>query len=243
MPKSTGKRIAVAVLIVGLLAGGYYAFSMFGQSPESAEGKKGQQPRVQKVTVANPVVMPIVEWDEYIGRMEAVESVDIRARVSGYLEGHFFEEGDVVDAGDRLFLIDPRPFEAALAEAKAGLSEAKAGSFEAKAAEFQSKAQRKQVEARVDLASVRLRRMNRLAGGGSVSDDEYDVAKSEKQQSAADLSAADAAISSASARILAAEAAVASAEAAVQTAELNLSFTDIRAPISGRISRRYATKG
>ena len=243
MPKSTGKRIATAVLIVGLLVGGYFAFPMFSQSSESADGKTPQQPKVQKVTVAKPVVMPIVEWDEYIGRMEAVESVDIRARVSGYLDAHFFEEGDVVEAGDRLFKIDPRPFEAALAEAKAGLSQAKAGSVEAKAAEFQSKAERKQVEARVDLASVRLRRMNRLVGGGSVSDDEFDVAKSEKQQSAADLSAADAAISSAAARILAAEAAVASAEAAVQTAELNLSFTDIRAPISGRISRRYATKG
>ena len=243
MPKTIWKRIAAAVLILALLVGGYFAFSMFGQPSESAESKTAQQPKAQKVTVAKPVVMPVVEWDEYIGRMEAVESVDIRARVSGYLDGHFFEEGDIVEAGDQLFLIDPRPFQAALAEAKAGLSEAEAGNVEAKAAEFQSKAQRKQVEARVNLAAVRMRRMNRLVGGGSVSDDEFDVAKSEKQQAEADLSAADAAISSAAARRLAAAAAVSSAEAVVQTAELNLSFTDIRAPISGRISRRYATKG
>ena len=243
MPKTTGKHIAIVAVVAAVLVGGYFVFSMRGQSPGSADAKAPQQPKAQKVTVAKPVVMPIVEWDEYIGRMEAVESVEVRARVSGYLDAHYFEEGDVVNEGDQLFLIDPRPFKASLAEAKAGFSEAQAQSVEAKAAEIQSKAQRKQIEARLDLATVRLRRMNRMVESRSVSEDEYDVAKSEEQQATADLAAADAAIDSAKAHSMAAEAAVASANAVVETAELMLAFTEVRAPITGRISRRFATKG
>ena len=245
MSKTTFKPIITVLAVIGLLVAGYFAWSMISQSTKSADAdtKNAKQKKVSKVTVAKPVVMPIVEWDEYIGRMAAVESVDIRARVSGYLDAHYFEEGDNVSAGDRLFLIDPRPFQAALAEAKAGLSQARAQSEEAKAAEFQSKAQRKQVEARVDLASVRERRLGKLSRSRSISEDEYDIAESELQQASADLQAADAAIASAAAHSLAAEASVTSAQAVVETAELNLSFTDIRAPIGGRISRRNATKG
>ena len=243
MLKTTPTRIVAAIAAVGLLVGGYFVLPKVGQWTKPAKVKPAQQAKTASVTVARPVVMPIVEWDEYIGRMEAVESVDIRARVSGYLDAHFFNEGDIVKEGDRLFLIDPRPFQAALAEASAGLSEAKAGSVEAQASEFQSKAQRKQVESRVELATVRYRRLSKLMKGRSISEDEFDVAKSEMEQATADLAAADAAIDSAAAHSAAAEAAVASAEAVVQTAELNLSFTDIRAPIGGRISRRFSTKG
>ena len=243
MAKENLKRTFVAIAVVALLVGLYFAWPMFAQSSKSAEAKAGQSKKAPKVTVAKPLVMPIVEWDEYIGRMEAVESVEVRARVSGYLDAHYFDEGDTVKAGDRLFQIDPRPFEAALAEANAAWSEAKAQSIEAKAAVYQSRAQRKQVESRVELATVQLSRMGKLIESRSISSDEYDVMKSEMQQSEADLQAADAAIASAQAHSLAADAAVDSAKAAVQTAELNKSFTDIRAPISGRISRRLATKG
>ena len=245
MSKTTSKRIVAVIVVIGLLVAGYFAWPMIGQSTNSADAnaKDAKKQKVAKVTVAKPVVMPIVEWDEYIGRMAAVESVDIRARVSGYLDAHYFEEGDTVKSGDRLFLIDPRPFEAALAEARAKLSQSSAEREEAKAAEYQSQAQRKQVEARVDLATIRERRLGKLSRGNSISEDEYDIAKSELQQASADLQAADAAIASAAAHSLAAEASVVSAQAIVETAQLNLSFTDIRAPISGRISRRYATKG
>ena len=245
MSKLSSKHTLAAIAVIGLLVGGYFAWPMVSQWSKSAnaDSKNPRPVKAAKVTVATPVVMPIVEWDEYIGRMAAVESVDIRARVSGYLDAHYFEEGDVVNAGDRLFLVDPRPFQAALAEAKAGLSQAKAESEEAKAAEFQSQAQRKQVEARVRLAEVRVRRLGKLAKSNSISEDEYDVAKSEMQQASADLQAADAAIASAAAHSLAAVSSITSAEAVVRTAELNLSFTDIRAPIGGRISRRYSTKG
>ena len=243
MSKTTSNRIIAVIVVIGLLASVYFAWPMISKWSKPATDDSKQTAQAPKVTVALPLVMPIVEWDEYIGRMAAVEAVEVRARVSGSLEAHYFEEGDTVQEGDRLFLVDPRPFEAALAEAKAALSEAEAASTEAKAAEYQSQAQRKQVEARVDLATVQLSRLAKLVKSRSISADEYDVMKSEKQQASADLQAADAAISSAEASSTAAEAAIDSAKARVQTAELQLSFTVVHAPISGRIGRRLVTKG
>src|SRR5262252_4188088 len=76
------------------------------------------------VTVAQPLSKSITEWDEYTGRFEAVQAVDVRARVSGYLTQIAFRDGQVVKAGDLLFVIDPRPYQAALDEAKATLARA-----------------------------------------------------------------------------------------------------------------------
>src|SRR5215212_1818340 len=78
------------------------------------------------VTVAKPVVKDIREWDEFIGRFEAVDAVDVRARVSGYLEKVHFRDGSMVKAGDPLFTIDQRPYRAALQEAEATLASSKA---------------------------------------------------------------------------------------------------------------------
>src|SRR3954470_24508795 len=75
------------------------------------------------VVVGKPVVTPIVEWDEYVGRLEAIEYVEIRARVSGYLDSTNFDEGQLVHKGDLLCVIDPKPFEAELARAKANVAE------------------------------------------------------------------------------------------------------------------------
>src|SRR5213593_3979143 len=82
-------------------------------------------PAVQ-VVVATPVKKSIVEWDEYVGRFDAVDFVEVRARVSGYLQSIHFEEGQIVNEGDLLFIIDPRPFAAELNRAKAQVVEAKA---------------------------------------------------------------------------------------------------------------------
>jgi multidrug efflux system membrane fusion protein len=76
------------------------------------------------VTVAKPVVKEITEWDDFIGRFEAVDQVDIRARVSGYLEKVHFEDGTLVKIGDLLFTIDQRPYRAALQEAEATFTSA-----------------------------------------------------------------------------------------------------------------------
>lgn len=78
-----------------------------------------------EITVSQPVGRRIIEWDEYTGRFDAVEAVEVRARVSGYLTEVKFTDGEDVKAGDLLFLIDPRPFERALDQAKAQLDQAK----------------------------------------------------------------------------------------------------------------------
>ena len=78
------------------------------------------------VEVAKPIVKKIVDWDEYTGRFEAVQRVEIRPRVSGYLEAVNFRDGQLVKKGDLLFRIDPRPFQTTLDSAKAQLEAAKA---------------------------------------------------------------------------------------------------------------------
>ena len=66
-------------------------------------------PPPPKVTVSQPLSRDVVEWDEYTGRLEAVESVDVRARVNGYLQSIHFKDRSMVKKGDLLFVIDPRP--------------------------------------------------------------------------------------------------------------------------------------
>ncbi|MEO1050165.1 MAG: efflux RND transporter periplasmic adaptor subunit [Bacteroidota bacterium] len=96
--------------------------SFIGKEEEAAPA-----PQLLAVKVANPVQQNIVEWDEYTGRFEASNRVEVRARVSGYIESVHFDAGQDVKKGDVLFVIDQRPFNIALSEAKAALHQAKAG--------------------------------------------------------------------------------------------------------------------
>lgn len=84
-----------------------------------------QGPAAAPVTVAKPIVKEIIERDDFIGRFEAVDQVEIRARVSGYLAQVLFEDGALVKAGDPLFVIDQRPYQAALEQAEATVASAK----------------------------------------------------------------------------------------------------------------------
>src|SRR5690242_13296508 len=85
-------------------------------APLPAAAQQGQPPPA--VTVSAPVQRPLVEWDEFTGQFAAKEYVEVRARVSGYLTEIHFEDGQKVNKGDLLFVIDPRPYEAALAAAQ-----------------------------------------------------------------------------------------------------------------------------
>ena len=85
-----------------------------------------------EVVAANPAVKQIVEWDDYTARLEAIEFVMIRARVGGYLQSIHFTEGDLVQQGDLLFVIDPRPYEAIVNQGEAAVRQAKAQEVEAK---------------------------------------------------------------------------------------------------------------
>lgn len=195
------------------------------------------------VTVAKPVVMPIVEWDEYTGRLDAIDSVEVRARVSGYLASTHFDEGQMVRKGDLLAIIDARPFQAELNGAKARLEEANARLAEAQSLRKQAQAEKADSDAQLTLANSRLDRARRLAQNNAISVEEVDVRNSEQLQAAAAIEAANAKVESANAGIATATAAIETAKAIVEAASLNLQYTQVRAPVSGRISRRYVTEG
>jgi len=93
-------------------------------SSDSAPANGVEKPRPPVLTVSRPVSRNVIEWDEYTGRFDAVEAVDVRARVSGYLNEVKFTDGEEVKEGDLLFTIDPRPFERALDQAKEQLNQA-----------------------------------------------------------------------------------------------------------------------
>jgi multidrug efflux system membrane fusion protein len=158
-------------------------------------------PPAPAVTVAAPVRQKLVDRDEYVGRFVAVDAVEIRARVSGYLEKVHFTDGQLVKAGDLLFTLDQRPFRASLDQAKADLARAKS---------------------QVDLSAADLARAETLLQQKTIAEALYDQRVQAKR---------------------AADAALQSAEAALKTAELNLEFTELRAPVSGRIGDRRVSPG
>lgn len=125
-----------------------------------------------QVTVAKPLLRTITDWDEYTGRLAAVESVEIRARVSGYLQSVHFQDGALVKRGDLLFVIDPRPYQAALDEARADLTRSRV---------------------RLELAVNDLDRARRLFASRAISEEELDARTKEKREADAALEAAQAA--------------------------------------------------
>ena len=119
-----------------------------------AEEQQGPPP-VMPVTVATPIVQEVVDWDDFVGRFEAVQNVEVKPRASGYLQGVHFTDGQVVRKGQLLFTIDSRPAQAALAQAQAQVARARATLANARtelarsrALEAQQAASTEEVEAR-----------------------------------------------------------------------------------------------
>lgn len=195
------------------------------------------------VTVAQPVRKKIVEWDAYTGRLEAVEFVEVRARVSGYLQPIHFDEGQIVQRGDLLFVIDPRPFEAQLDAAKASMSQAKSQVSQTEAELAAANAQQLQSDAQVVLADARVKRVRELKQSNAIAEEEVDQREAEFLQAKADVEASRAGVRLAEAKIETATAAVEAATALIKTAELDLQYSRITSPVSGRISRAYVTEG
>jgi RND family efflux transporter MFP subunit len=133
----------------------------------------GAPPSPPAVTVAAPVQKVITEWDEYTGRFEAVERVEIRARVSGFIDSVHFKEGQVVKQGDLLFVIDPRPYRLAVEQAKADLERAKA---------------------KLEIASLDVQRAEPLVRNRSVTEREYDTRRSVERDAAGQVASAEAAL-------------------------------------------------
>lgn len=188
-----------AQMTLARIALGVSLFASVTMAPAgTAIAQSGPPPAV---TVAKPVVKPITEWDDFIGRFEAVDQVDIRARVSGYLEKVHFRDGALVQAGDMLFTIDQRPYRNALQEAQANVTSA---------------------QVRTEFAQADLERAEQLRRTGNITDQLLDQRRQSFLTAKADLDRA---------------------QAQVRQAQLDLEFTEIRAPLAGRISRRLISEG
>lgn len=168
IPKNHGGSVMLFRLAILSLV---LVFAVGCERPQPAA-----QPSLPKVTVGLPLKTEMIEWDQFTGRLDSVETVEVRARVSGYLESVHFQEGAVVKKGDLLFVIDPRPFVAELERAEG---------------------ERARAEARHQLAALRLKRSRQLLESGSTSQDSYDERAGEERQAAADLRATTAAVEAA----------------------------------------------
>jgi RND family efflux transporter MFP subunit len=153
------------------------------------------------VTIAKPTKRTIVDKDEYVGRFIPVDSVEVRARVSGYLDQIHFTDGQLVKKGDLLFTIDQRPFQTALEQARANLAQARAN---------------------LAFTEADLGRAQQLVRDRTITEQTFDQRTQAKKV---------------------AEASVAANEAAVHAAELDLQFTELRAPVAGRIGDRRVSPG
>lgn len=153
------------------------------------------------VSVSTPVQRQVTGWDVYTGRLEAVDTVEVRPRVSGYIERVAFRDGDFVRRGDLLFVIDPRPYEAAVKQAEGQLAQA---------------------QAQLVFANKEYERASSLITSQAISASTRD----QRQQNQ-----------------LTAEAAVLTASGVLDRAKLDLEFTQIVAPIDGRISRKLVSEG
>jgi len=191
MPTLRNNFAPLTAVVLGWL------FFSFGCKPPEA-GPSAERPAVG---VAHPVVKEIVDWDEYTGRLAAVDSVEVRARVGGYLDAIQFKDGQIVSKGDVLFVIDPRPFKATLLAAQ--------GDADAQAS-------------RLELAKNDFERARKLIQSKAISQEDFDTRAKEADAAAAALAAA---------------------KARIERARLDVEFTEVKAPLAGRIGRHQVSIG
>ncbi|MGA8495515.1 MAG: efflux RND transporter periplasmic adaptor subunit [Xanthobacteraceae bacterium] len=175
---------------------------LFANVLAGCDGKPAaNSPPPPAVTVAHPLQKSITEWDEYTGRFTALETVEIRARVSGFIDSVHFQEGQIVKKDDLLFVIDQRPYQIAVELAKADIQRA---------------------QAKLDIATDDVNRATPLVQSKTLTEREFDTRQSVQRDAAGQL---------------------ASANAALKQAQLNLEWTEVRAPIAGRISDKRVDAG
>ena len=183
--------IGTSIVLLALALGGC----------EQKSTQASAAPAALPVTVAQPVKRTVTDWDEFTGRFDAIEEVQVRARVGGFVTNVEFKDGDMVHAGDLLYIIDPRPFEAVAEQADGQLADARA---------------------KVELAKRELDRGLNLVQTSAVSEQVVDQRRQALQ---------------------AAHAAEIQAEGALRAAQLNIEFTHVLAPITGRVSRHLVSIG
>src|SRR3954447_3676304 len=189
--RMSSSRSLAAIALVGL------ALLLVG----CGEAQKQAAPPPPTVTVAKPVTRTIIDRDEYVGRFVAVYAVEVRARVSGYLEKVHFEDGQIVKQGDLLFTIDKRPFQNTLEQARSNVATAKSN---------------------LEYTQADVERGRQLVRDRTITEQVF----GQRLQAFRN-----------------AQAAVAGSEAMVRQAELDLEFTELRAPVAGRIGDRRVTPG
>ena len=166
-----------------------------------SKGEAQQAPPAPAVTVSAPLVRDVVDWDEFTGRFEAVQTVEVRARVGGYIQAVHFTDGQYVQRGQLLYTLDPRPAQAALAQARAQVSQA---------------------QAQLGLAQSEAARAETLLAAQAVSEAETETRRANVRTAQASLTAAN---------------------ATVRARQLDVEFTRVTAPISGRVSDRRVDPG
>jgi RND family efflux transporter MFP subunit len=184
-----GRRLAALLVLATLVAS-------CGE-----QQKQGGGPPPPAVTVAKPIKRTVVDYDEYVGRFAAINSVEIRARVSGYLDKLHFKDGQVVKQGDLLFTIDKRPFQNTLDQARANLVQA---------------------QSNVAFTESDYTRGQQLVRDKTITDQTFEQRAQAFRNAKASVSAN---------------------EAAVRQAELDMEFTELRAPMNGRIGDRRVSPG
>jgi RND family efflux transporter MFP subunit len=175
-----------------------FAFALAG-CDKTAQAQSAAPP--PSVTVTQPVKRTVTDWNEFTGRFEAIQDVDVRPRVGGAVDSVEFKDGAIVHSGDLLYVIDPRPFEAAALVAEGQLADARA---------------------KGEFAKRDLERALNLVQTNAVSEQAVDQRRAALQ---------------------AARAAETQAKGALQAAQLNVEFSHVVAPITGRVSRRLVTPG
>jgi multidrug efflux system membrane fusion protein len=196
------KPTFVALSVIAVLTAAGFLFERLGNNGavDSARAANKLLPAVE-VDVATVLAKNIVDWQSYSGRLQAVDYVEIRALVPGTIMAVYFGDGDLVIKGAPLFLIDPRPYEAAVDQAAAQLAAAKA---------------------RATFTAIEFERSKKLLPTSAIPKREYDQNSD---------------------NTLEADANVKAAQAALETAQVNLGYTRIVAPVSGRLSRAERTVG
>jgi multidrug efflux system membrane fusion protein len=202
LPGANRPRLWVGGLAVAaLLAAGAVLLGPKWLNNSSPATAQSSAPPPPPVTVSLPLVRDLASWTTFTGQFSAVDYVELRAQVSGYLTEIHFTDGQIVHKGDLLFVIDPRPYEITLQQAAAQLLTATAG---------------------VDLANKQIARTTVLKRDDFASGELLDQRVQQQR---------------------AAQAAVEQAKAAVRSAQLNLEFTRITAPLTGRISQHRVSIG
>jgi RND family efflux transporter MFP subunit len=196
-------RVVFLLLAAGLAVLLYRYWGFWEHLPfwQAGQQTAAAAPPPPNVTVAKPLIRELVESKDFTGQFEALDFVDVRARVSGYLESINFTDGQIVNKGDLLFVIEPKPFELALESAKANLAQANAN---------------------LDLAKAQLARTAELRKKSYATEETYDERVAQVNTATATR---DASI------------------AALDQAQLNLDYTRVTAPISGRASRHELSVG